>query len=503
MRLWAVTPLPLARTATTRPIRGALAAPGIPFAAGATVRRRLLSPYTDWALASVLALFVWAVPALAAPVAYVGATLIDGTGDAPVAEATVIVDGGRIVAAGPSSSTPVPADAERLDVRGKWLLPGLIDAHIHFFQSGGAFARPDILDLRALRPYPDEVAAVRAALPQTLARTLASGITSVVDAGGPFWTFDVRDLAETLAVAPRVAVAGPLLTPRFPPQLATDDPPMIQIAAVEQALVEARRVLARKPDLLKIWFIEASTDMVAEQRWIAAVMQEAHAVGVRVAVHATDLRLARAAVDLGADILVHSVDDAVADAQFFFGLRARGVVYTPTLAVTQNYSRALGLSFVPSAAESRLGDSAAIQSIRALAQMPPSQRPAGVRPAAAAPLNANMVVNLRRAREAGVVIAAGSDAGNIGTLHGPGLHREMELMVVAGMTPMQVLVAATKGSAVVLGRSDVGTVEAGKLADLLLLDADPLVDIRNTSRIFAVVRGGTRHDPNVILQSLR
>lgn len=453
--------------------------------------------------AFALAASLWAAPALAAPLAFVGAVLIDGTGQPPVPASTVVLDAGRIVAAGPSSVVVVPPDAERIDARGQWLLPGLIDAHVHFFQSGGAFARPDILDLRAQRTYADEVAAVRAALQQTLARTLASGITSVVDMGGPFWTFDVRALAESSPAAPRVAVAGPLLTPRLPPALTVDDPPMIAVTNVEEARAALAPILARRPDLVKIWLIEAGTDPTPTLRWVAAVIENAHASGVRVAVHATELRLARAVIDLGADILVHSVDDTIADALFFFGLRARGVVYTPTLAVTQNYRRVLGLSFTPTAAEVRLGDSAAIQSIRALAQVPPSQRPVGVRPAAVPNLDSDMAANLRRARDAGVLVAAGSDTGNIGTLHGPGLHRELELMVVAGMTPMQVLVAATKGSAAVLGRTDVGTVEAGKLADLILLDADPLVDIRNTTRVRTVVRGGVLHDPSAILAGLR
>ena len=437
----------------------------------------------------------------AAPIAFLGATVLDGTGAPPLANATVVIDGDRIVAVGPSAVVPVPADATHLDVRGKWLLPGLIDSHMHFFQSGGAFARADVIDLRAIRSYADEVAAVRAAIPATLARTLASGITTVVDFGGPTWTFDVRDLAARTPAAPRVAVSGPLLTPYLPPEIAVADPPMIQIATPAQARAEVRRLAAKRPDLIKIWFVRAGPDLSPQMAWIRAVIDEAHAAGLRVAVHATDLRLARAAVEAGADVLVHGVDDVVVDAPFVFQLQAQGVVYTPTFAVVEGYARALGLAFRPTTMENRTGDPAAIESILQLAQLP--VRPRGVFVAPVPPIDPESAVNLRRLRDAGVRIAAGSDAGNIGTLHGPGLHRELELMVQAGLTAMETIVAATHSGALLLRNDDIGVIAPGKAADLLLLDADPLADIRNTTQIWRVVRAGVVFDPAALIAAAR
>ena len=110
--------------------------------------------------------------------------------------------------------------------------------------------------------------------------------------------------------------------------------------------------------------------------------------------------------------------------------------------------------------------------------------------------------NLRRLHEAGITVAAGSDAGNIGTLHGPALHREMERMAEAGLAPPQILEAATQGGARAMGRaSELGTVEPGKRADLLVLDADPQSDIRNTRRIHRVVRGGVILNPEQIAKA--
>jgi len=103
----------------------------------------------------------------------------------------------------------------------------------------------------------------------------------------------------------------------------------------------------------------------------------------------------------------------------------------------------------------------------------------------------NSFANLKRMQDAGAIVAAGTDAGNIGTLHGPSLHREFELMAEAGLTPMQILVATTLNAARVFAREpEMGTIAPGKLADLVILDADPLADIRNTRRIYAVIKGG-------------
>jgi len=108
--------------------------------------------------------------------------------------------------------------------------------------------------------------------------------------------------------------------------------------------------------------------------------------------------------------------------------------------------------------------------------------------------------NLARVHQAGVIVAAGTDAGNIGTLHGPAIHRELELMVEAGLTPREALVAATSKAALVFAaKPDFGTVEAGKLADFLILDADPLADVGNLQLIHRVVKGGEALDPQSVL----
>ncbi len=440
-----------------------------------------------------------AVPtAPAETTAFVGGTVVDGTGAAPIADAVVVVEEGRIAAIGARALVAVPPAATVVDVAGKWIVPGLIDAHVHFFQSGGLYTRPDAIDLRDRRPYADEIAFIKKSLPSTFARYLACGVTSVVDVGGPMWNFEVRELAGRTAHAPRVAVAGPLVSTWQPPQLKVDDPPIIDVHSPDEARSLVKRLLEQEPDLVKIWFIYRRGDDLAKLgELVRAAIEESHAAAVRVAVHATQLEVARTAVEAGADVLVHSVDDKPVDDEFIQILREHDIVYTTTLVVNEGYQEVLGQNVDLNDVEQQWGDPEVIATFADLAKLPPGRAPSkGNRP----PTNPVMLANLKRLQQAGVCIAAGTDAGNIGTLHGPSIHREFELMRDAGLTPMEILRAATCGGARVMGReSDLGTLAQGKLADLLVLDADPLVDVVNLRRIHRVVKGGVVLDPAVLL----
>ncbi|HVD76986.1 MAG TPA: amidohydrolase family protein, partial [Vicinamibacteria bacterium] len=377
-----------------------------------------------------------------------------------------------------------------VDGRGKWVAPGLIDAHVHFFQSGGAYTRPDVVDLRKVRPYEREIALLKAALPRTFARYLLCGVTSVVDVGGPFWNFDVREAAGRTALAPRVAVAGPLVSTVDRPQLDIGDPPIVKTATPDEARALVRRELERKPDLMKVWFVfRPGDDLAAGKALVAATVDEARKGGVRTAVHATELETARAAVEAGADVLVHSVFDKPVDDAFVDLLKRRGVVYIPTLFVRTGYTLVLTGGFTPTAAERRWADPDVLATYEEVKSRPELTS----RPRRAADPESERVPrqNLKRLSDAGVTIAAGTDAGNIGTLHGPSIFRELRLMADAGLTPREVLASATAGGARVMGREkDLGAVAPGKLADLLILDRDPLVDVANLEAIYRVVKGG-------------
>ena len=432
--------------------------------------------------------------------AIVGATVVDGAA-APIPDAVVLIDGDRIQAVGSRAQVALPKGITIVDGRGKWVAPGLVDAHVHFFQSGGAYTRPDAVDLRKVRPYEREIALLKAALPRTFARYLLCGVTSVVDVGGPFWNFEVRDAAARTALAPRVAVAGPLISTVDRPQLDIGDPPIIKTATPDEARALVRRELERKPDLMKVWFVfRPGDDLAAGKALVAATVDEARKGGVRTAVHATELETARAAVEAGADVLVHSVFDKPVDDAFVDLLKRRGVIYIPTLFVRTGYALVLTGSFSPTPAERRWADPDVLATFDEVKSRPELAS----RPRRAPDPESERVTaqNLKRLSDAGVTIAAGTDAGNIGTLHGPSIFRELRLMADAGLTTRQVLASATAGGARVMGREkDLGAVAPGKLADLLILDRDPLVDVANLEAIHRVVKGGRVYTPEELARA--
>jgi len=454
----------------------------------AAPRRVLL---TGWIL-----LLLTAIPAASQPTAFVGGTVVNPVGAPVIEDATVVVEGERIAAVGASSQVSVPEGATIVDASGRYLIPGLTDGHVHFFQSGGLYTRPDALDLRAARPYAEELRRIKDRLPDTFAHYLRSGVTAVVDVGGPMWNLDVRARADTTAKAPRVTVAGPLISSVERPELDEGDPPILKIESPEEARAEVQRQVEAGVDLIKIWYIVRPGETPAAFRPIAeATIDEAHATGTRVAVHATQLETARAAVEAGADILVHSVFNAPVDDAFVQLLNENDVLYTPTLMVSERYRETFAQALDFTRAEHRFAQPEVLASLFDLWTLPDSLvAPAmkeRMRTVQSVPSDSTAIRNLRVLHEAGVPIVAGTDAGNIGTPHGPAIHREIELMRAAGLSPREILTTATVGGARLAGRAGtLGTIETGMRADFVVLNADPRTDVHHWSSIRHVVTDG-------------
>lgn len=358
-------------------------------------------------------------------------------------------------------------------------------------------------------PYGDEVSRNKARLDATFRVWLASGVTSVVDVGGPMWNFDVRARAARTPAAPRVLVAGPLISMVADPELDVGDPPILKVSSPDEARAEAQRQLERHPDLLKVWFIhDAKDDLAAQEQIVRAVAETAHAAGTRLAVHATELEVAKAALRAGADVLVHSVEDRAVDAEFLALAKRNGAFYTPTLYVDMGYRAALSNRWEPTAAERTLADPQILARMHDLATMPATAIPPRVRqrmdnPPSLEPDPVHMA-NVRRVWDAGIVVALGTDAGNIGTLHGPSIYREAELMGRAGLSPREVLLAATANGAALMGLSkELGDVAPGKVADLVVLERDPLESVEALSSARFVIRGGRLFDVRELAASLR
>lgn len=442
-------------------------------------------------------------------IAIVGVTVVNPEREpADVANATVVISGDRIVAVGPRASTPVPAGAMQIDGRGKWLIPGMIDGHVHFFQSGNLYTRPDVADFNAVMPYAREAARNKARLAATFKVWLASGVTGVIDVGGPFWNFDVRAAADRSDAAPRVATTGPLVSMVARPQLDLGDPPIIKVDSPAAARDLVRRELERKPDFIKVWFIHRSgDDMAAQEAIVKAAADAAHAAHVRLAVHATELDTAKAALRAGADYLVHSVSDAPVDGEFIRLVRANQALLCPTLFVINGYQYALSNRWQATPEEQRLADPQILAAMHDLDHVPkhlvPERVSKSMADATPPPAPTLALKNLKALWDAGIPIVMGTDAGNIGTLHGPSVFREMALMRDAALTPLQILRSATTNGARAMGRSDLGAIAPGKLADVVLLDADPLADVANLSRAERVIKAGVIYDPKALIDSIR
>ena len=462
-------------------------------------------------IALVLGLSIFAITVRAEKIALVGATVINPAGGKVMPNATVVINGEKIenVTMGKQSAAAL---GKQIDCAGKFILPGYIDTHIHFFQSGDLFTRPDGADLNSVRPYKDEVAWVKSHLNDVFARYLRSGITSVVDVGGPFWNFEVRNLANATAKAPRVAVAGPLISSVSREKLDLGDPPIVKIDTPDQAREFVRKLAAQKPDLVKIWYIVDKDHPVDSFRPIVrATVEESHARKLRVAVHATELETARAAIEEGADVLVHSVIDKPVDDAFVKLLKDRHTILCPTLVVFERYGRTFSHQLNLTPEEQKWGNPEVIRSLD-VTKIPQDKLPQRIKDALADPkaaldkINKTYEValpNLKKLEDAGVTIAAGTDAGNIGTIHGPALFREFQLMKEAGLTPMQILQSATANAAKLFGGDTgarIGKIENGYFADLVILNSKPLDDIAHASDIDSVMKDGVLYPVGSILR---
>jgi len=466
-------------------------------------------------IAFAFALSIFALAARAEKIALVGGTLINPATSQVLENSVVVVDGDRISAAGTRKDMAVPTGSRWIDCKGKFILPGYIDTHVHFFQSGDLFTRPDVVDLTKVRPYAEEVAWIKRNLPDTFERYLRSGITSVVDVGGPFWNFEVRQIANATAKAPRVAVAGPLISSVSRPPLDLGDPPIVKIDTPDQAREFVRKLAAQNPDLVKIWYIVDKDHPVDTFRPIVrATVEESHARNIRVAVHATELETARAAVEEGADVLVHSIIDKEVDAAFVKLLKDHHIILCPTLVVFERYGRTFANKLNLTSEEKAWGNPEVIATLD-VTKIPQDQLPDRIKTALAKPDDALdrirkvheiALKNLKTLEDAGVTIAAGTDAGNIGTIHGPALFREFQLMKEAGLTSTQILQCATANAAKLFGGetgAHIGKIDKGNFADLVILKSNPLDDIGHGSDIDSVMKNGVLYPAQELLTETR
>jgi imidazolonepropionase-like amidohydrolase len=379
-----------------------------------------------------------------AAVVFEGARLIAGDGSTPVADSAFLVENGRFTAVGRKGQIRVPAGAARVDLSGKTVMPALIDAHKHL-----AVTRDALVDqLQHLAYYGIGVA-----------MSLGQDTGDVA--------FQIRE--ETIPNAARLRTAGRGLTAPEPGR--TEAPYWVKSEAEVRKAVQ--ELAAKKVDLVKIWVDDRDhTVTKLSPELYRAAIDEAHKHNLRVIAHIYTLEDAKGVLRAGLDAFAHSVRDKEIDDEFLKMMKAR-----PNMFVDPNLpDRGVRVD------RSWLRESvspAEFQKLQAGSKDDPkAQEFFGIQARNLAKLNA-----------AGIKIALGTD-GNVPWA----AHEEMADMVAAGMTPAQVIVAATRNSAGLLKLTDAGTVAPRKSADFLVLDANPLDDITNTRRIAAVYLRGSQVD---------
>jgi len=442
-----------------------------------------------------------------APMALVGGTIYTGSHEAPIENGIVVVRDGRIAAIGTRDQVPVPADCATIDVKGRFLTPGLIDTHVHYSQTGWADGRPDARDVRERFPYADAMATNEAHPERFHLAFLHSGVTAVFDVGGYPWTRRLGAATEGSPLAPHVAAAGALLATYDPKVLTLPDQSQFVFPMNEaEARAAVRSHKAFGSAAIKVWLI-ATLERPLEQLEpiVMAAGDEAQKVGLPLIVHSTTLATAKVAVAAGARLLVHSVEDREVDEDFVQAIVKCGTFYCPTLTVRAGYAQ-LYAAKVSDAVRSQLDLVHPSVAERVLLTEDPALAAKG-NPRAAQAMQkrqeqqqAILAKNLVMLREAGVPVVLGTDAGNPLTLHGPSVFVELEAMQQAGLLAPQVLVAATRDAARAMGRGeDLGLLAAGRIADLLVLTEDPGKDVRAFRSVTQVCRGGHLHERAALL----
>lgn len=428
--------------------------------------------------------------------------MYDGTGSEPIENSVIVIRDGKINCVGGSGDCEVSDNAERIDASGKFITPGLVDAHIHFAQTGFFDSRPDAMDINDTYPYPEVAAYQRQNPERYLESYLCSGITAVYDVGGASWSVELQEEAEQHPEAPHVAAAGPLLTPvPGAPFDLPSDRILVQLDSEETGRAMVQFLSAMGSTGIKFWQINAGNPEYMAR--VGAAADEIRKQGNQMIAHTTTLEQAKAALRNGTKLLVHSVSDVEVDDEFIELVRENGTFYNPTMIVSAGYMlayrAAADIESIPFSDPNGCMDSKTLGLIESASQFSDHSRltePLLERARAFNPetdmTTEMMRQNLKAVYEAGIPVVVGTDAGNPGTLHGVSIYDEMEAMQTAGISPADLIVMATKNGAESMRRGDdFGTLESGKFGNLILLENDPGENISNMRSITHVMIKGT------------
>lgn len=393
-------------------------------------------------------------------IAFTGGTIIDGSGDEPIQDGVLLTRNGIITAVGTKEKIDIPVGTTIHDVSGKTIIPGLINGHGHVGDvkgiEGGHYSTENLID--------------------NLSIYARYGITTVVSLGGDKEeSVPLRAVNETLpSDRARLFIAGAVISGNTP----------------EEAVEMVNQNHEMGVDFMKIRVDDnLGTSSKMSEEVYRAVIERSHELGYKIATHMYSLEDAKKLLEAGSDLIAHSIRDLPVDEDFISLIKERQVSYCPTL--TRELS-----TFV-------YGDTAAFFSDpffqkeydeTTVQPLLDPERQARVRESQSAQTYKEQLptayANLKILSDQGVPIVFGTDSGVPTRFIGYFEHLEMDMMAEAGLTPMQIIVSVTKNPAEYLGLENLGLLAPGYIADLIILDADPLTDIRNIRKIAAVYMGG-------------
>jgi imidazolonepropionase-like amidohydrolase len=419
-----------------------------------------------------------------------GARIIDGTGRAPLENGTLVFEGDRIVNIGPADTIQRPSVAEIIDAKGKTILPALISAHSHLGLCEGKLG-------------PKSENYTRENVQHQLEQYERYGVLTVMSLGvnkDVLYTWRDEQREGKLDGADIFTADRGLGVQRGAPPFPLLEDQVYRPTTVEQARADVRESAARHPDMIKIWIDDLfGTAPKMAPEIFRAVIEQAHAIAdeahknkLKVAAHIFYLNDAKALLKAGVDVIAHSVRDQPVDTEFIEAMKANRAVYIPTLELdVSQFIYAEQPAWMQEPFFTNAVDPALLERWKSPLYAKEMQANPNTPKNKAAAAMAQR--NVKTLFDAGAKVAFGTDSGALPTrVQGFAEHWELQLLVQAGLSPLEAIVCATKNSAEVIGASDRGTLEPGKKADFLVLNANPLDDIRNTRQIDGIYHDGKR-----------